>query len=286
MQTAINHESLMLVDGHVHIHSCFDIEVLLDAALNNFQSLHHPNSAFFLVLTESRSQNYFQRLFQLGQGNEENELNLNNWQIVLTDESHSLYAKKSDAESNTQGIYLIAGRQIVTLEGLEVLALITDKTFPDGCPIEQTIQSVLNSGGIPVIPWGFGKWIGKRGRRLSELLRSQIPNLFLADNSGRPIFWTEPAFFKQAKRQGIGILSGSDPFPFESEVKRPGSAGFSISGVLDPSKPAVSLRNLLLQPNSSPKLYGDLETSLNCLRNQVAIQFIKHFKSINNKKKY
>ncbi|MGB5633167.1 MAG: hypothetical protein WBM44_25400 [Waterburya sp.] len=279
MQTTVNNESLIVVDGHVHIHSCFDLEILLDNALSNFQTLHGHNAAFCLALTESKSQNYFHRLFQLSQG-KESGLNLNFWQIIATDEPCSLYAQKSEARStNTEGVYLIAGRQVVTLEGLEVLALLTEETFLDGYPIEQTIHDVLESGGIPVIPWGFGKWMGNRGRRLLKLLQSSIPGLFLADNSGRPIFWPEPVFFQQAKQQGIAILSGTDPFPFKSEVNRPGRAGFSIYGALDPLKPATSLRKLLLYPNSSPELYGDLEAPLQCLRNQIAIQYLKHFRN-------
>ncbi len=275
--TMNNHKSLMLVDGHVHIHYCFNIEILLDAALSNFQRLNYDNATFFLILTESKSQNYFRRLLQFaqGKGNRKLELSLSNWQINLTAESASLYAQKSDK----QKLCLIAGRQIVTQEGLEVLALITEETFADGFPIEQTIHNVLKSGGIPAIPWGLGKWMGNRGRRLMELLEFPIPGMCLADNSARPLFWSEPIFFKRAKQQGIPILNGSDPFPFKSEVKRPGKAGFSIYGVLDPEKPAASLRKLLLQPNSSPQLYGDLETPLNCLRNQVAIQYLKRFKN-------
>ena len=232
MQTAINRESLLLVDGHVHIHPCFDVETLLDAALNNFQNLQQPDAAFFLALTESKSQNYFQSLKQLGKGNKVNGLGLNSWQIMLTDEPDSLYAR-SDAGSDTEGIYLIAGRQIVTQERLEVLALFTDKTFPDGCSIEETIESVLTAGGIAVIPWGFGKWLGKRGVCLSELLKSPIPGLFIADNSARPTFWSEPVFFEQARQQGMAVLGGTDPFPFKSQVMRPGKAGFSLCGVLD-----------------------------------------------------
>lgn len=274
MQSTTNKESLMLVDGHVHIHSCFDIELLLDAALNNFQNFSHANAAFFLALTESKSQNYFHHLHQLAQGNSNTGLTLNAWQIMLTDEPCSLRAQKSSGE----GLYLIAGRQIVTLDGLEVLALLTKETFADGLPIEQTINQVLKSGGIPVIPWGFGKWMGNRGRRLSKLIESSIPGLFLADNSGRPVFWREPIFFRKAKQQGLGILSGSDPFPFRSEIERPGKAGFSIYGVLNPQKPAASLRKLLLHSDSLPQPYGSLETLWRCLRNQFAIQYLKHFK--------
>ena len=273
MQTNINQESLMLVDGHVHLHACFDVELLLDAALHNFQNLSGNNTAFFLALTESKSENYFQRLCQLGRGNEDTEISLNNWQIQLTDESCSLRAQKSDAES----IYIIAGRQIVTLEKLEVLALLTEETFADGLTLEKTIDLVVKSGGIPAIPWGFGKWMGKRGLILAKLLESPIPSLFLADNSGRPIFWQKPMLFKQAQQQGIGILSGSDPFPLKSESDRPGKAGFSIYGTLDPKKPASSLKKLLLHHNSSPQVYGALETPWRFLRNQVAIQYIKRF---------
>ena len=273
MQTNINRESLMLVDGHVHLHDCFDVELLLDSALNNFQNLSYDNAVFFLALTESKSQNYFQRLYQLAQGHEDLELILNNWQIELTDESCSLRARKSNTN-----IYIIAGRQIVTVEKLEVLALLTDETFADGSTIEKTIDRVLKSGGIPVIPWGFGKWMGKRGKILSKLLKSPINGFFLADNSGRPIFWQEPKLFEQALQQKIGILSGSDPFPLKSESDRPGKAGFSISGTLDPQKPASSLRKMLLHHNSSPQTYGALETPWRFLRNQVAIQYLKYLK--------
>ena len=272
MQNKVKQETLMLVDGHVHLHDCFDVELFLDAALNNFQNLSYNNAAFFLALTESKSQNYFQLLYKLGFGNEDPEISLNNWQIELTNESCSLRAQKSDSN-----IYLIAGRQIVTVEGLEVLALLTDETFADGLSLEETIHLVLKSGGIPVIPWGFGKWMGKRGRILSKLLESPTPGLFLADNSGRPIFWQEPELFKQAQQQGIGVLSGSDPFPLKSESDRPGKAGFSIKGTLDPQKPAQSLRELLLHHNNSPQNYGALETPLRFLYNQIAIQYIKRF---------
>ena len=271
MQTHIDRETLLLVDGHVHLHDCFDIELLLDAALNNFQNVSQNNTAFFLALTESKSQNYFQRLYQLGLGNEDPKISLNSWKIELTNESCSLRARKSNTD-----IYIIAGRQIVTLESLEVLALLTDETFIDGLTTEKTVHLVLQAGGIPVIPWGFGKWMGKRGRILSKLLEFPIHGLFLADNSGRPIFWQEPKLFEQAQKHNIGILNGSDPFPFKSEKERAGKAGFSIKGALDPQKPASSLKKLLLHRHSSPQVYGALETPWRFLRNQIAIQYLKY----------
>lgn len=52
----------------------------------------------------------------------------------------------------------MAGRQIVTAEKLEVLALGTDLDIDDGRPIREVLSLVTENGGLPVIPWGAGKW--------------------------------------------------------------------------------------------------------------------------------
>ena len=96
-----------------------------------------------------------------------------------------------------QGFLLIAGRQIVTEENLEVLALLTDRKFEDGLPLQEVIQTVRENKGISVIPWGFGKWMGRRGRFLeSALEEAENSELFLGDNSGRPVFWSRPSHFR------------------------------------------------------------------------------------------
>ena len=299
----------MVVDGHVHIHPCFDVSVVLKSALANFRR-HFPDIsqlatsesgsevAFFLALSESQDQHVFAHLKARSQS--EDNACLENWEVSLTDEADSLRARRLDADKDTHDtVYILAGRQIVTGEGLEVLALATDRPFAENCPIEETIQAVLSSGGIPVIPWGFGKWLGKRGQRLSALLRRQShapgespnPSLFLADSSSRPTFWPEPALFEQAKQKGLSILSGTDPFPFRSEMGRVGRSGFSVTGAFDPRRPAASLRQALSESASSglptacsptvcsPTVYGSLETPFRCLRNQLAMQFIKRFRS-------
>ena len=290
----------MAVDGHVHIHPCFDVAALLEFALTNFQqnfSESSPGSsqpfatsnsgskvAFLLALSESQGQNAFAHLRSHNQS--QNKLFLKNWQISSTRESESLRACPTDRTNRTdsqsfepiESIYILAGRQIVTSEGLEVLALATDCAFIEGRSTADTIQAVLSKGGIPVIPWGFGKWLGKRGQWLSALLRSPHPNLCLADSGSRPVFWPEPALLQQASAQGLSVLSGTDPFPFRSETKLVGRSGFTITGAFDPSRPAASLRQAL-SGAASPTRYGSQETPFRCLRNQLAMQFIKRFRS-------
>lgn len=275
-------QTLMLVDGHVHIHPCFDIKVLLNSALENFQKLNYSSETYILVLTESQSQNYFARFQQLAQGDFENgykneRLDLGEWQIMPTDELDSVCVQKTKQKSAAQSLYLIAGRQIVTREKLEVLALGTTHAFPDGEPLQATVNTVLENDAIPVIPWGFGKWLGRRGEKLSRLLHLPISVLFLADNSARPAFWPEPALFHLAQQQGFSILNGSDPLPFKSEVRSPGRAGFSITGVFDSANPSASLRQALRCSDRYPQIYGPRERMPRFLRHQVAMQFIKRF---------
>ena len=242
---------------------------------------------------------------------------VNSTKVNSTKTNSKKTAGKNEAGKSRSAIYILAGRQIVTKEDLEVLALATDSCFEEGQPLEKTIQAVLKKGGIPVVPWGFGKWIGTRGRHLQRLVKSAPMGLFFADSSSRPTFWSEPLLFDRARRNGLAILSGTDPFPLKSEVNRVGLAGFKIAGILDDARPATSLRQALLsasralrgslnnqdlnnedlnsedlnaeerdEPLNSlaavhplPSVYGPLETPYRCFKNQLAMQFVKRFRS-------
>jgi hypothetical protein len=273
MDTITENTRTVLIDSHVHIYSCFDLQVFLSSALRNFQG-HTEDSqcAFCLLLTEARTDHYFHLLTQITQGERSANLMPVGWQIKTTEESCSLYA----STNNHEGVFIIAGSQIITAENLEVLALLTTQRFVDGKPLETAIQEIVAGGGIPVVPWGFGKWMGFRGKVVAKFLeQTRLPLIFLGDNSGRPIFWSEPHFFKQARQRGLQILPGTDPLPFALEARRPGSFGFSIQGILDPKKPAHSIRQLLLKPTVQIQTYGSLERPSRFILNQLAMQILK-----------
>ena len=289
----------MVVDGHVHIHPCFDLRVVLDAALQNFQRLGCSDAAFLLALTESCSQDVFGEMRRQVVGADSalsrNVADLGEWQITLTEEPDSLKATREraalgDRALPSETLYVVAGRQIASSEGLEVLALATDQPFEDFQSMEETIQAVVDRGGVPVVPWGVGKWMGRRGRRLSALLGAPLPKLFLADNSSRPSFWPEPPLFRVARSRGLFVLSGTDPLPLKSEANRAGLAGFQLVGTFDSDCPAASLRRALLTVGEAaeagtsvdgtfrlPQIYGALERPVRAVRNQLAMQFIKRF---------
>jgi ubiquinone/menaquinone biosynthesis C-methylase UbiE len=264
-------EQWIVADAHVHLYDCFELSQLLDGAIANFNAIVSPQDnqlvSAVLLLTETQHENQFQFLSQQVQQRE--TYAIGDWIIQATSETVSLCAQHSSG----QRIFLIAGRQIVTSEKLEVSALITEQSFADGLPLEQTIQSILAAGGLPVLPWGVGKWVGQRGRLLNQLLQSdRFPILFLGDNSGRPIFWPRPALFQQAEAKGLRILPGTDPLPLSSECDRPGQFGFKLRAALDQDKPGQALKQLLLDLGVPIQSYGRLESPVRFIQNQWAIR--------------
>ncbi len=265
---------LILADVHTHIYDCFDLGRFFDSAIQNFATVagkFEKSEKFvsILFLTETQNDNYFEFLRQAAQ---DGSRSIPGWAVNLTEEGCSV----SVARSNGQQIFLVAGSQVVVEEDLEVLALATPERVPDGLPLQKVINEVIRSGGLPVIPWGFGKWMGRRGKILEALLQSnEFPSLFLGDNSGRPSFWSYPPYFEQAAAKQIKILPGTDPLPFESEADRVGRFGFSTYGLLDPQHPARDLKQILLNPNAQLQAYGALENPLRFIRNQIAMQIVK-----------
>jgi len=187
------------------------------------------------------------------------------WKFFFTKEAECLKATRGER----QNIFIVAGRQITTSENLEVLALGTTKTFEDGRTLEKAIDQIDEYGAIAVIPWGVGKWLGKRGKLLTEfILKNHGSNLFLGDNGGRPLFWFSISQFKLAAEIGIKILRGTDPLPIRQEIQRPGNFGFMISERLNHAKPSFHLKQLLTDGNVNLINYGKLENPFRFFRNQ------------------
>ncbi len=260
---------ILLVDAHVHIYDCFDIDMLLDAALHNFSGAAKKrglNNEFtgVLLLSETRRDNWFQNAAQSSsQGR---------WQIEQMPDKIVLRAKLL-ADDTENIIYIMAGRQIITAEGMELLALATDSDFEDGLSVASALHAVREQNAIPVLPWAVGKWLGKRGKILSQLLKAEAQSdLCLGDNGGRPVFWYKPSHFQQAKIVNIPLLPGTDMLPFSSEVARAGSFGFMMQGKLSDMQPSADLKQLLRNKALQITAYGRLETPLRFVINQLRLR--------------
>ncbi len=266
--------SFVLVDAHVHIQNGFSLPQFFRCAYDNFKkkenSLGSDNFSAVLLLAEVVGTHHFKSLRNLcDQESVVRDDLWGAWRLHKTAESASVEARSDQGES----LFVVAGRQIVTQEKLEVLALVTDKHFPDNETLYQTVERIKMDDAVAVIPWGAGKWLGQRGRFLTDFIDSNsAKGTFIGDNGGRPTLWREPKHFKQARRQGLLVLPGSDPLPLVNAVERVGSFGFRMSECLSNHKPAADLKARLFSRNPNIIPYGSLRPSFSFLRDQIRLR--------------
>lgn len=260
-----------LVDAHVHIHSCFDLNAFLDAALANFQGAaaklgRRTAPAGWLLLTEQRDCHLFRHFHDNVDSNRSDR-----WAFSRTPEDCSVIARRCGNPAHE--LVIVAGRQVATRERLEVLALGTCDEFPDGLGLKAALATVLESGATAVLPWGFGKWWLARGRLIGDALATAEPGrVFVGDNGGRPGLIPRSVLFDVGAKRGIDDLPGSDPLPFQSEEGRAGSVGSVLEGNIDGRRPVAGLKDLIRNPVARPVRYGRPETVRRFVVNQLRMK--------------
>ena len=245
------------MDAHVHFHPCFGDDEFLSAADSAFRvagrELGVDRATGVLMFAETSGSHEFRRLQGSAGGL------VGEWRLRATEEGFSLVA-----ERGRDLLLLAAGRQLRTVERLEVLALGVDRDLPEGQRLRDTLDAVREADGLAVIPWGFGKWRFGRGRLLSRTMRTaDTDGLFVGDNGTRPAGLGRPRIFEFAEALAIPNLPGSDPFPFPDHVRRVGTCGtlLSLHG-LDAAWPISDLKRHLcfgsvkMQPYGSRRAFG------------------------------
>ena len=272
------------VDAHVHLHSCYDPDDLLQNARDNLAAASDdaapgPRKAYFLLLAECAPDDCFGALSRLAEGrtgtNGVPALTLRRWTVAPTEEAISVVARQGQQE-----LFIVAGRQVACREGLEVLVLGTTRRFADGRPIRDVLREADALGVPRVIPWGPGKWFFSRGRLLNALIEEfRKPTLFLGDEGGRPVFWGYPQHFAHAARLGVRDLPGTDPLPFPHDIRKVGRMGFRVAIDLDAARPGESLLRALTQVEAPLERFATLEPPLRFVRNQIGMQLRKRLRA-------
>jgi len=259
-------QSSVLVDAHVHVYPGVDVDGMLRAAVRNFRRAAAAQGIRrwqgVLMLTETSKDSWFESVAM-------SSASIGNWHFRATDEPITLRAVCEDA-----ALLLVAGRQVVTSERLEVHALGSRARFADGQATRTTIDAVLATGALAVLPWGVGKWTGSRGRLVEDLLRDRITEgLTASDNGGRPSFWREHRF--QALQEGRRpLLAGSDPLPLPRQEYRIGSFGFRLRASLPDELPGAALLHRLARAAPDEVCtYGASESLRGFLVNQLRLRF-------------
>lgn len=261
----------VLIDTHVHLYDCFDRVAFFDGAYRNFQAAAQAlglpgDTPGYLMLAETARDHAFESLIS------QHELDGGRWRFHPAQEGCSLVAALDGRDVLT----VIAGRQVVIREGLEVLALCCNEQFADGLDVEHTIEQVIEAGGLPVLPYGVGKWSGARGMRVDKLLDGPLGSrLLLGDNAGRLSIGDEPRQFAEARKRGIWVLPGTDPLPFAGQAARVGSYGMLLTGDIDRDKPAASIKHLIQTADTQPSAYGRTDGLIHFLIKQIGMQVRK-----------
>ena len=200
----------IIADTHFHLYERYDIDRALRSLQQNLLKLAAPSATgqktqLVACLTERRDCDFFERFFQA-------PFSMDGLEMRPGDDGLSLILQ------GEPGLTLFAGSQIVTAERLEVLALVCRERFRDGLPAADTLAAIQAAGGVAVLPWSPGKWLGRRGERVRELLESHAPaTLSVGDTAMRPRGTPEPALITLARKRGHACVAGSDPLPVAGE---------------------------------------------------------------------
>jgi hypothetical protein len=258
---------VLLVDAHVHLYPCYDPATFFEGAAGNLaraaRTLDLPASTpGCLMFTEVAGMDDFAR-FAGG------ERTVTGWSFEPTFESASLLARRAGGPC----LVLISGRQIISAEGLEILALGCRSTIADGAPIREVIETIRQVDALPVVPWAFGKWWFGRGRVVRAIIDSSRPGeFFLGDNGGRPGALPTPALLRRGMARGITVLPGSDPLPIAAQAARAGGFGFVLRGPVSAGAPLASIRSWLHAHHGPLERYGRLESLWGFVRAQLTLR--------------
>lgn len=266
----------VLVDGHVHFHPGFDEGRFFAAAARNFERAARvldlpPDTPGVLVLTESTGTDHFSGLAaRAGSGAVGGPV------VATTGEESSL---RILLPGSGGPLLVVAGRQLQTAEGLEVLGFPLRPGIPDGLPIRAALAAVTDQGAAAVIPWGFGKWWFARGRLLRRLTGERLPRFLLADTGHRPGWFPVPNHMREARTRGAPVLTGSDPLPLAGQESRAGSSCFRVDMADATRAPGRALVQALGFLAGQPEQVDRRPGPVTFLRTQVAMQRRKRLAS-------
>lgn len=262
-------ETLLAVDGHVHLHPGVDLGRAFDAALEHARRASGERfpidpGGIVLCLVDPEQGARFSALRSRSKGED-----LGDWRLRSTEERGSLLAERDDGARAA----VVAGRQVRTADGFEVLLLASTGSLPAGEPLETTVRRGASRDDVVVVAWGFGKWWFRRGNRLRSLLRSPVRDrVFIGDNAGRLACGPHLGLLREARRRSVPILPGSDPLPLPGHEQRVGQYGFLVSRFDLSRRPAAMLRSRIRSLEGQPRRYGSLDPPHRALLSQLQLR--------------
>jgi hypothetical protein len=229
------------IDAHAHWYPAFDPGEWLRSAARGFGAARGDQGAGMLLVADPPGIDTLGKMRDAPAG----------WRT----EDAGAGAVELRAESGER-VVVIAGKQRVSREGIEVLSLACAEEVEAGRTLAELVREIAGRGGVPVVPWGFGKWWGARGRVVRALIEQPTAGFFLGDSRGRVFRGDSSLTFEAARRAGVPVLHGTDPLPLASQAGIAGSFGSVLEGAIDIGAAAESVRGLLKGLVSTPPMFG------------------------------
>lgn len=226
-----------ILDTHLHLYPEYNLPRAFNQLLDRSAQLG-KDVRRVACLAERHDCHYFQSLAA-------GETKLEGFNIKAINEVELQLSREQDKLS----VILLPGRQVITKENIEVLALACPEPVVDGQPALDVIYQINQLKAVPVISWSPGKWFGKRGELVKKLITELDSSSFLiGDTTLRPYGWLTPVLIKQAVQRGFGVIAGSDPLPFAGEEQWLG-AYYTIATTQSPLAATALLHSIKNTPN-------------------------------------
>lgn len=238
-------ERTWCIDTHVHYYPCFSLEHFLNSAYENLRAIGQRSSLgaearCALCLLDTAQGSVLAGIL-IALGGLRGEMA---WSHTEGEPEFGLVRLSRPDGAN---LYLVAGRQVVTQERLEVLLLgLVEPLDISPLPAVGLLEEYQHRC-LVAIPWGFGKWLGARGRLVCDLLENCDAVFCLGDNAGRPSLWRGIPQFRLAAERGVAVLPGTDPLPLPRHATGAGRSGVVVAEDGDGVTTGMELSKMLAE---------------------------------------
>jgi hypothetical protein len=261
-------DGVALIDGHVHLHGCYDLDDALDAAVENLETaradLDFPAETPLILWLVETGERGAERLLERARGR---------WTVVESGGVSLRLNRSSDGSRMTA----VRGSQVRTAEDLEVLVVGTQEPVAGNLPLPDTIEACMDLGALVMLPWGFGKWTGSRARAIVSAFERYSPRgLRLADTGARTRLLAISPVLARSIAAGLPVFAGSDPFPFADQVSKIGRHGFVLEGV-GSGAGWEDLHPIIRTVEGQPRRFGRPLGAIEFARLQGKMQLRKRF---------
>ncbi len=260
-----------LLDTHLHLYSKFSISKLFDHCCESFSSFskNRTTSAEFVTFYVRSEKEPIADEVLIGKHD--------SWAVV---KEQGLY----HASSAGRDLYVVPGQQLNTIEGLEVLSIAGGSIdFSPKLSLKELLHEIQNLPDTPIVilPWGFGKWLGKKSNPIKEAIvefADKVP-LYVGDIPARTSLLGGAEIINNTR---VNTLRGVDPLPMNGEEQRVGSYGTLVTIELAESMSAFEKVNALIESlknkNSTPIKFSQFGKRLSLFSNiksQVLLRVVK-----------